>query len=317
MKYIINSDGFFTGVLNLIIDKALTDNQIVLLRKAFNKTFKKLKGKEHIDYNLFEYDKNFLFLLDNKPVIKRISAILGNCIQLHSASARLSSPGSKNQNWHRDGHWPVDPNGTPIGSIPGQINCGYYLDPLTEQNGPIAIVPGSQKALFKPPKKDFEFPDQKIIYANPGKAIIFNGWIYHRGLGNKSKSNRRVCLICYQNSWMKSRETFDGPIISKIKNNDTDFDELSLERGLTEDDVAYGTFSKEKLADASEEIFSAKIGEVVGPIETDLGPVIFRVREIVAAESTSFDDAKNSLAKEYALSEAKKLVDEKIEKFTN
>ena len=93
--------------------------------------------------------------------------------------------------------------------------------------------------------------------------------------------------------------------ISKIKNNDTDFDELSLERGLTEDDVAYGTFSKEKLADASEEIFSAKIGEVVGPIETDLGPVIFRVREIVAAESTSFDDAKNSLAKEYALSEAK------------
>ena len=80
--------------------------------------------------------------------------------------------------------------------------------------------------------------------------------------------------------------------ISKIKNNDTDFDELSLERGLTEDDVAYGTFSKEKLADASEEIFSAKIGEVVGPIETDLGPVIFRVREIVAAESTSFDDAK-------------------------
>ena len=105
--------------------------------------------------------------------------------------------------------------------------------------------------------------------------------------------------------------------ISKIKNNDTDFDELSLERGLTEDDVAYGTFSKEKLADASEEIFSAKIGEVVGPVETDLGPVIFRVREIVAAESTSFDDAKNSLAKEYTLSEAKKLVDEKIEESQN
>ena len=105
--------------------------------------------------------------------------------------------------------------------------------------------------------------------------------------------------------------------ISKIKNNDTDFDELSLERGLTVDDVAYGTFSKEKLADASEEIFSAKIGEVVGPVETDLGHVIFRVREIVAAESTSFDDAKNSLAKEYALSEAKKLVDEKIEESQN
>ena len=43
---------FFLKWGYLIIDKALTDNQIVLLRKTFNKTFKKLKGKEHIDYNL-------------------------------------------------------------------------------------------------------------------------------------------------------------------------------------------------------------------------------------------------------------------------
>jgi len=105
--------------------------------------------------------------------------------------------------------------------------------------------------------------------------------------------------------------------ISKIKNNDTDFDKLSLERGLTENDVAYGTFSKEKVVDASEEIFSAQIGEVVGPVKTDLGPVIFRVREIIAAESTSFDDVKNSLAEEYSLTEAKKLVDEKIEESEN
>ena len=77
-------------------------------------------------------------------------------------------------------------------------------------------------------KKDFEFPDQKIIYAKPGQAIIFNGWIYHRGLGNKSKSNRRVCLICYQNSWMKSRETFDGLISSNVRENGTDLQKLLL-----------------------------------------------------------------------------------------
>ena len=55
-----------------------------------------------------------------------------------------------------------------------------------------------------------------------------DGWIYHRGLGNKSKSNRRVCLICYQNSWMKSRETFDGPIISKIKKSGSSLQKLLL-----------------------------------------------------------------------------------------
>ena len=169
-KELENEVNFFLKWGYLIIDKALTDNQILLLKKTFNKTFKKLKDsvilnddgsllKDHIHYNLFEYDKNFLFLLDNKPIIKRISAILGNCIQLHSAAARLTKPDTKNQTWHRDGQWPVDPNGTPIGSIPSQINCAYYLNSLTKKNGLIAVVPGSQKALFKPPNKDFEFPD--------------------------------------------------------------------------------------------------------------------------------------------------------------
>ena len=90
------------------------------------------------------------------------------------------------------------------------------------------MVPGSHKALFKPPSQDIDFPDQKLILAKPGQAIIFNGWLYHRGLGNKSNSKRRVCLMCYQNSWMKSRETFDGPVASKLKNNGTDLQKLLL-----------------------------------------------------------------------------------------
>ena len=142
-----------------------------------------------------------------------------------------------------------------------------------------------------------------------------NGILQNIYIEKKSEYNKPEERTIDRLSFLTADEASSA--ISKIKTNDTDFDELWLERGLTEDDVAYGTFSKEKLANASEEIFSAKIGEVVGPVETDLGPVIFRVREIVAAESTSFDDAKNSLAKEYALSEAKKLVDEKIEESQN
>ena len=54
---------FFLKWGYLIIDKALTDNQIVLLRKTFNKTFKKLKGKEHIDYNYLNIIKTSYFCL--------------------------------------------------------------------------------------------------------------------------------------------------------------------------------------------------------------------------------------------------------------
>ena len=46
------------------------------------------------------------------------------------------------------------------------------LDELTIENGPIAIVPGSQKFLSAPPKKKYsEFPDQKLILTNFSKTI--------------------------------------------------------------------------------------------------------------------------------------------------
>ncbi len=53
--------------------------------------------------------------------------------------------------------WPQDPDGTPFGSIPGQINCGYY-----------------------------------------------------------------------QNAWMKSRETFDGPKMTALRENGTPEQKLLL-----------------------------------------------------------------------------------------
>ena len=157
-----------------------------------------------------------------------MKAILGNCVQLHSATARVTQPGEPDQNWHRDGPWPMAPENTPYGSLPGQINCGYFLDELTIENGPIAIVPGSQRVPFRPPEGHPHFPDEKLVLATPGQAVMFDGWIYHRGVANNSDQRRRVCLMCYQNSWMKSREPFDGPRVTKLIENGTPEQQLLL-----------------------------------------------------------------------------------------
>ena len=148
--------------------------------------------------------------------------------QFIGATSRVTEPGESDQNWHRDGPWPVDPDGTPYGSLPGQINCGYYLDEITMENGPIVIVPGSQRALFRPPEGHPKFPDEKYVMAKPGQAILFDGWLYHRGAANTSNYNRRVCLMCYQNAWMKSRESFSGPRITKLLEEGTDEQKLLL-----------------------------------------------------------------------------------------
>ena len=193
---------------------------------ALDATF--AQSNEQFIHQLLECDEAFAFLLDNPPVFSRMKAILGECVQLHSATARVTLPGEKDQNWHRDVPWPVAPEGTPYGAIPGQINCGYYLDELSEENGPIVIVPGSQRVPFRPPICHAPFPEEVRVLAKPGQAVLFDGCLYHRGGANQSQAARRACLMCYQPAWMKSREPFDGPFAQRMRAEGNDEQKILL-----------------------------------------------------------------------------------------
>ena len=216
---------FFSKWGYLVVENAITPQQVKSLRTALNAAFRR-RGEQFI-HQLLEEDQRFAFLLDNPLVFTRMQAILGTCVQLHSATARVTEPGQEDQNWHRDVPWPVDPAGTPYGALAGQINCGYYLDALNEKNGPFVIVPGSHRALFRPPAGHPRFPEEKRVLAKPGQAVMFDGWIYHRGVANNAM-RRRVCLMCYQNAWMKSRESFEGPKARHLREHGTDEQKLLL-----------------------------------------------------------------------------------------
>ncbi len=106
-------------------------------------------------------------------------------------------------------------------------------------------------------------------------------------------------------------------VMAEVTKSLTDFDKLLSDRNLSDEDVLYGTFTEEQLLEGGKQVFAGNVGEVVGPVETDLGPVIFRIREIIPAKSISFEEAKPELDKEYKLSEAIKLIDERIEDSQN
>ncbi len=217
---------FFQQWGYLVVDDAISAEQVGVLRTALDATF--ARSGEQFIHQLLECDEAFAFLLDNPPVLSRMKAILGQCVQLHSATARVVLPGEKDQNWHRDVPWPVAPEGTPYGAIPGQINCGYYLDQLSEENGPIVVVPGSQRVPFRPPVCHAPFPEEVRVLAKPGQAILFDGCLYHRGAANQSEAPRRACLMCYQPAWMKSREPFDGPFAQRIRAEGSDEQKMLL-----------------------------------------------------------------------------------------
>lgn len=93
----------------------------------------------------------------------------------------------------------------------------------------------------------------------------------------------------------------------------TTFEDLVAERGLTLDAIDQGDVSKADLGAAGEAVFAAAEGAVAGPVESDLGPALFRVNGVLAAEETSFEAARETLAAEEQLEAARNLIGDRVE----
>jgi peptidyl-prolyl cis-trans isomerase D len=91
------------------------------------------------------------------------------------------------------------------------------------------------------------------------------------------------------------------------------FDALVSDRGLTLDDIDQGDVTKEELGTSGDPVFAAAEGDVVGPLATDLGPALFRVVSVLAAEETNFEDARQTLAIEFQIDAARRLIADKVE----
>ncbi len=94
-----------------------------------------------------------------------------------------------------------------------------------------------------------------------------------------------------------------------IEAGETDFDTLVEERGLTLDDIDLGEVAFDDLAvSAAEVIFADTESEIIGPVESSLGPALFRVNAVLEPTEVSFEDARGDLRSELALDAARRLV---------
>lgn len=93
----------------------------------------------------------------------------------------------------------------------------------------------------------------------------------------------------------------------------TAFDDLVTERNLTLEDVDMGDMSQKELGDAGDAVFALKDPGVVGPFPSSIGPALFRMNAILAAQETTFEQAKPDLALEQQLEAARKEISGKVE----
>lgn len=91
------------------------------------------------------------------------------------------------------------------------------------------------------------------------------------------------------------------------------FEELVAERGLELGDIDLGDVTEDELGEAGAMVFAAEAGEIVGPAPGTLGPSLFRVNGVLAAQFTSFEDAQDQLRPQLANDRALRLVDAQAE----
>lgn len=98
---------------------------------------------------------------------------------------------------------------------------------------------------------------------------------------------------------------------ARLDKGEVSFEALAKERGLTVDDIDLGEVSKEDLGAAGDAVFALKEPGTVGPFQSDLGPALFAMNGILAAQETTFDEAKEDLKAEIGLDRARRMVADK------
>ncbi|MCH2096184.1 MAG: SurA N-terminal domain-containing protein [Rhodobacteraceae bacterium] len=101
--------------------------------------------------------------------------------------------------------------------------------------------------------------------------------------------------------------------LARIEDGSVTFEDLVAERGLDLGDVDMGDVTIDDLGDAGEAVFAAERGTLVGPQPSEFGAALFRVNAVLAAQSTSFEDAIPALRQDLALDRARRVIDAQIQ----
>ena len=95
-----------------------------------------------------------------------------------------------------------------------------------------------------------------------------------------------------------------------IAAGETDFDALVADRGLTLEEVDQGELARDDLDPAvGDALFGLEEPSVVGPVETPLGPALYRVNAILDATEVPFEDVRDDLAYAFGMDSARRRID--------
>ncbi len=100
---------------------------------------------------------------------------------------------------------------------------------------------------------------------------------------------------------------------ARLDAGEIDFDALVTERGLELADIDLGDVTLDDLGDTAAAVFDLEPGSVSAPLASDVGPALYRVNAVLAAQETSFEQAAPGLREELASTRARRVIDDGTE----
>jgi peptidyl-prolyl cis-trans isomerase D len=202
---------------------------------------------------------------------------------------------------------------------------GFTWAEITESDlaTPVATPTDDQlQAYYKDHIADFTAPETRdITYA----------WLTPDMLKNKVKIDDATLKQEYQSRLSEFKQP-EKRLVERLVYPDTksaeaakakldagpaSFAALAKERGLTLQDADLGDMTQDQLGKAGAAVFALKSPGVVGPIETDLGPALLSMNGIIAAQETSFADAREELAGEAEADAARREISQQTESLSD
>lgn len=99
-----------------------------------------------------------------------------------------------------------------------------------------------------------------------------------------------------------------------IDAGETTFDDLVTERGLTLEDVDQGEVARDDLDSAiADAVFALTEPGITAPVETSLGPALYRINAVLEARQIAFEDVRDELVEQASADQARRAVQDRLD----
>lgn len=140
------------------------------------------------------------------PCLSVARAVLGPQVQIHATVLRVAYPELENQDveWHF--HQRVVPDPEPAWfHRPVVVDNLIYLDDLTDDSGPLVVLPGTHRINQDLPSGDFsDKPGQVVVTCPAGSCVTSHSSLWHKALApTPAGGKRRLLILGYSPVWQK------------------------------------------------------------------------------------------------------------------